>query len=145
MCTDPLAITDTQTSYKWNQVSLILSNFSKDEVFSFLFSLNKSQLQKIKINEKLIPVSINEIFSRETQIFTQSNGQKSLFGLMSSNNRDVLKWCMNYFKIMPPHQRIFHWLMRKIPIRRKSFSQCSCPSIPPLLHLGVCSSTHIWC
>ena len=38
------------------------------------------------------------------------------------NNRDILKWCINYSKIMPPHQRIFRWLIRKIPIRRKSSS-----------------------
>ena len=93
--------------------------------YFFHFSVNTSQLQKIKIDEKLNHASINEIFSWEPQIFTQSNGQKSLSGLMSSNNRDLLKWCIDYSKILPPHQRIFRWLMRKIPIRRKSFSQWS--------------------
>ena len=93
--------------------------------YFFPFLVITSQLQKIKIDEKLNRASINELFSREPQIFTQSNGQKSLSGLMSSNNRDVLKWCIDYSKILPPHQRIFRWLMRKIPIRRKSFSQCN--------------------
>ena len=93
--------------------------------YFFPFLVITSQLQKIKIDEKLNRASINELFSREPQIFTQSNGQKSLSGLMSSNNRDVLKWCIDYSKILPPHQRIFRWLMRKIPIRRKSFSQWS--------------------
>ena len=93
--------------------------------YFFPFLVITSQLQKIKIDEKLNRASINELFSREPQIFTQSNGQKSLSGLMSSNNRDVLKWCIDYSKILPPHQRIFRWLMRKIPIRRKSFSQCT--------------------
>ena len=99
--------------------------------YFFPFLVITSQLQKIKIDEKLNRASINELFSREPQIFTQSNGQKSLSGLMSSNNRDVLKWCIDYSKILPPHQRIFRWLMRKIPIRRKSFSQC-------LLYTALC-------
>ena len=73
--------------------------------------------------------SINKIFSWEPKIFTQSNGQKSLSGLMWSNNRDVLKWCINYSKIMPPHRPIFRWLMRKFPICRKSFSQWSLKGI----------------
>ena len=59
--------------------------------YYFPFSVNASQLQEIKIDEKLTRARINEIFSWETQIFTQSNGQKSLSGLMSMNNRDVLK------------------------------------------------------
>ena len=59
--------------------------------YFFPFLVITSQLQKIKIDEKLNRASINELFSREPQIFTQSNGQKSLYGLMSSNNRDVLK------------------------------------------------------
>ena len=102
------------------------SVISRKMKYFFPFSVNTSQLQKIKIDEKLNRASINELFSREPQIFTQSNGQKSLSGLMSSNNRDVLKWCIDYSKILPPHQRIFCWLMSKIPIRRKSFFvQCS--------------------
>ena len=75
--------------------------------YFFPFSVNTSQLQKIEIDEKLNRASINELFSWEPQIFKQLNGQKSLYGLMSSDKRDVLKRCKNYSKIMPPHQRIF--------------------------------------
>ena len=108
--------------------------------YFFSFSVNTSQLQKIKIDEKLNRASINELFSWEPQIFTQSNGQKSLSGLMSSNNRDVLIWCIIYSKIMPPHQRIFRWLMRKIPIRRKSFSQCE----PNIILIKLKNFENIW-
>ena len=59
--------------------------------YFFPFLVITSQLQKNKIDEKLNHASFNELFSREPQIFTQSNGQKSLSGLMLSNNRDVLK------------------------------------------------------
>ena len=103
--------------------------------YFFPFLVITSQLQKIKIDEKLNRASINELFSREPQIFTQSNGQKSLSGLMSSNNRKVLKWCINYSKIMPPYQQIFGCLMRKIPIGRKSFSQCN-PGAILMLKMG---------
>ena len=99
------------------------SVISRKMKYFFHFSVNTSQLQKNKIDENLTRASINEIFSWEPQIFTQSNGQKSSSGLMSLKNRDVLKWCINYSKIMPPHQRIFRWWMRKIPICRKSFLQ----------------------
>ena len=57
----------------------------------FVFHPITGKLQKIKIDENLTRASINEIFSWEPQIFTQSNRQKSLSGLMSKNNRVVLK------------------------------------------------------
>lgn len=63
---------------------------------------------------------INKTFSWEPQKFTNSNGRKFLSGLISTKNRDFLKWCKNYHKIMLPHQQIFCWLMRRIPTCCKS-------------------------